>query len=140
MTDVHTTAQRSYNMSQIKGKDTKPELLIRSLIHRMGFRFRLHSSHLPGKPDIVLPRHHKIVLVHGCYWHMHNCRYGRVVPKTRTEFWQNKRQGNKDRDRKVRHQLRQRGWDVLVVWECWTKDRDWSVRLIPAIQDFLAPG
>jgi DNA mismatch endonuclease (patch repair protein) len=109
-------------MSRIRGKDTKPELIVRSMVHRMGYRFRLHARHLPGKPDLVLPRHEKVIFVHGCYWHMHRCRYGRVVPKTNTEFWQNKRQGNVDRDRRNLRQLRRDGWSVLVIWECWTKD------------------
>ncbi len=109
-------------MSQIRGKDTRPELIVRSLVHRMGYRFRLHVKDLPGKPDLVLPRHNKLIFVHGCYWHMHRCRYGRVVPKTNTEFWQNKRQSNVDRDRRNLRKLRREGWTILVVWECWTRD------------------
>lgn len=122
MADVHSKKTRSYNMSQIRGKDTKPELIVRSLVHRMGYRFRLHVTDLPGKPDLVLPRHDKLIFVHGCYWHMHRCRYGRVVPKTNTEFWQTKRQGNVDRDRRNLRKLRREGWTVLVLWECWTRD------------------
>lgn len=109
-------------MSRIRGKDTKPEMIVRSMVHRMGFRFRLHGKDLPGKPDLILPRHEKIILVHGCYWHMHRCRYGQVVPKTNTEFWQAKRQGNVDRDRRNLRKLRRAGWNVLVIWECWTRD------------------
>ncbi len=119
--DVHTKDQRSYNMSRIRSKNTKPELIVRSLVHCMGYRFRLHRSDLPGKPDLVLPRHHKIILVHGCFWHMHNCRYGRVKPKTRAEFWQTKRQGNVERDKKNIKKLRKLGWKVLVIWECQTR-------------------
>lgn len=122
MADVHSKKTRSYNMSQIRGKDTKPELIVRSLVHRMGYRFRLHVKDLPGKPDLVLPRHDKLIFVHGCYWHMHRCRYGRVVPKTNTQFWQTKRQGNVDRDRRNLRKLRREGWTVLVLWECWTRD------------------
>jgi DNA mismatch endonuclease (patch repair protein) len=122
MADVHSKKTRSYNMSQIRGKDTRPELIVRSLVHRMGYRFRLHVKDLPGKPDLVLPRHNKLIFVHGCYWHMHRCRYGRVVPKTNTEFWQNKRQSNVDRDRRNLRKLRREGWTILVVWECWTRD------------------
>jgi DNA mismatch endonuclease (patch repair protein) len=132
--DVLTKKQRSFNMSQIRGKDTKPELIVRSMVHRMGFRFRLHCTDLPGKPDLVLPRHQKIIFVHGCYWHMHRCRYGRVIPKTNTEFWQTKRHGNVERDRRNLRALRRDGWNVLVIWECWTRD---SEKLTKKLTHFL---
>lgn len=135
MTDVHTSAQRSFNMSQIRGKDTKPELIVRSLIHQMGFRFRLHRKDLPGKPDIVLPRHRKVVFVHGCFWHMHRCRYGKVVPKTNAEFWQNKRQSNVDRDKRNLKKLKDEGWQTLVIWECWT--RDIETQVLPRLEHFF---
>ncbi len=135
MTDVHSKQQRSFNMSRIRGKDTKPELIVRSLVHQMGFRFRLHRKDLPGKPDIVLPRHQKVIFVHGCFWHMHRCRYGRVVPKTNAEFWQKKRCSNVERDRRNQRSLRQSGWHVLVIWECWT--RDINAKVIPRLEAFL---
>ena len=135
MADVHTRAQRSYNMSRIRSKDTKPEMIVRSLVHQMGFRFRLHRKDLPGKPDLVLPRHRKVIFVHGCFWHMHRCRYGRVTPKTNAQFWQDKREGNVARDRRNRRQLRADGWDVLTIWECWTKDPEALV--IPRLETFL---
>ena len=138
MTDVHTTQQRSFNMSRIRGKDTKPEMLVRSLVHQMGYRFRLHRKDFPGKPDLVLPRHKKVIFVHGCFWHMHRCRYGRVVPKTNAEFWQNKRQGNVDRDRRNLRAMRNSGWQVLVIWECWTREPE--QRVIPRLLDFLDHG
>lgn len=134
MADVHSKETRSFNMSRIRGRDTKPELIVRSLVHRMGYRFRLHVPGLPGKPDLVLPRHEKIIFVHGCYWHMHRCRYGRVVPKTNTEFWQTKRQGNVDRDRRNLRKLRREGWRVLVVWECWTREEE---KLLSKLSAFL---
>jgi len=84
----------------------------------MGYRYALHRSDLPGHPDIVLVKHKKIIFVHGCFWHMHRCRYGRVIPATRTEFWQNKRRGNVERDKHNLKNLRKEGWAVLVVWEC----------------------
>lgn len=124
-------------MSRIRGKDTKPELIVRSMVHRMGYRFRLHVNDLPGKPDLVLPRHEKVIFVHGCYWHMHRCRYGRVVPKTNTEFWQNKRQGNVERDRRNLRKIRQLGWKPLVLWECWTRDPE---RIERKLTDFLSEG
>ena len=134
MADVHTQEQRSFNMSRIRSKDTKPEMIVRSLVHGMGFRYTLHNKSLPGKPDLVLPRHEKIVFVHGCYWHMHRCRYGRVIPKTNTEFWQTKREGNVARDRRNLRALRKQGWKVLVVWECWTRDLS---QLSDRLTDFL---
>ena len=135
MTDVHTPAQRSFNMSRIRAKDTRPELVVRSLVHQMGYRFRLHRKDLPGKPDLVLPGHRKVIFVHGCFWHMHRCRYGRVTPKTNAEFWQQKRMGNVERDRRNVRELRRAGWSVLVVWECWTKLPEEKV--VPRLLKFL---
>jgi len=107
-------------MSRIRGKDTAPEIAVRRLVHRLGYRFRLHKQELPGCPDVVLPRHKKVIFVHGCFWHMHRCRYGRVKPATHTKFWQNKRRGNVERDKRNLRKLRRSGWKVLVVWECQT--------------------
>lgn len=135
MTDVHNKQQRSYNMSRIRDRNTRPEIIVRSLVHQMGFRFRLHRADLPGKPDLVLPRHGKIILVHGCFWHMHRCRYGRVTPKTNAEFWQNKRQGNVDRDRRQQKELRSLGWKVLTIWECWTRNP--TEQVVPRLETFL---
>jgi DNA mismatch endonuclease (patch repair protein) len=86
--------------------------------HVLRYGFRLHQRDLPGKPDLVLTRHRKIILVHGCFWHVHQCRYGRVQPRTRPAFWRNKREGNRERDQRQRRLLRQLGWKVLIVWEC----------------------
>lgn len=104
----------------------------------MGYRFRLHRPDLPGKPDIVLPRHGAIIFVNGCYWHLHNCRYGRVVPRTNATFWQEKRRGNVERDRRNRAQLRRLGWRVLVVWECQTR-RGRLTQLRLRLDSFLNP-
>jgi DNA mismatch endonuclease (patch repair protein) len=134
MADVLTKEQRSFNMSQIRDKNTKPEIIIRSIVHGMGFRFRLHEKLLPGKPDIVLPRHKKIIFIHGCFWHMHNCRYGRVKPATHKKFWQDKRRGNVERDKRNLKKLRLAGWKVLVVWECQTKSPE---KIINRISKFL---
>ncbi len=136
MADVHTSAQRSFNMSRIRGKDTKPELIVRSIVHQMGYRFRLHRKDLPGQPDLVLPGRRKIIFVHGCFWHMHCCRYGRVIPKTNADFWQAKREGTVARDRRNGKALKADGWKVMTVWECWTRDAE--ERLIPRLQAFLA--
>jgi DNA mismatch endonuclease (patch repair protein) len=139
MTDVLTPEQRKFNMSRIRNKNTRPELIVRSLVHGMGYRYCLHKSELPGKPDLVLSRHRKIIFVHGCFWHMHKCRYGKVKPKTRASFWQNKRLGNVVRDRKNLAALKREGWQVLVVWECWTRDLEsLENRLVAFLQKQVA--
>ena len=116
--DVHDSATRSYNMSRIKGKDTKPELLVRKYLHSKGLRFRLHDSKLPGKPDIVLSKYHTVVQVQGCFWHKHEgCKYF-VVPKTRTEWWLNKINRTVERDKENKNKMDLLGWKTLVVWEC----------------------
>ena len=118
MADVHTKKQRSYNMGRIKGKDTKPEMLVRKFLHANGYRYKLHDKTLPGKPDIVLPKYKTIIFVHGCFWHGHaNCKYF-VVPKTRTKWWTDKINRNKANDEKAVKVLRKDGWKVIVVWEC----------------------
>lgn len=122
--DNLTPAQRSLTMSRIRAKDTKPELIVRNLVHCLGFRFRLHRRDLPGCPDLVLPRHRKPIFVHGCFWHMHRCCFGKVIPRSNADYWQAKREGNRQRDRKNRVALRRLRWDVFVVWECWTHDQD----------------
>ncbi len=132
--DNLTKKQRSYCMSKIKSKNTNPEILVRSFIHRMGYRFRLHCKELPGKPDIVLPRYKKIIFVHGCFWHRHNCRYGRVIPKTNKKYWDNKRKGNVERFKKNASQLKKLGWNIFIVWECQTRDIE---KLKNKISDFL---
>jgi DNA mismatch endonuclease (patch repair protein) len=124
MTDVHTPEQRSRNMAAIRHKNTKPEIVVRRFLCGMGIRYRLHRSDLPGKPDIVMPGRKTAIFVHGCFFHMHNCRYGRVVPATNAEFWHTKRSGNAARDKRNARQLRKLGWNVLTVWECETKDAE----------------
>jgi DNA mismatch endonuclease (patch repair protein) len=131
--DVLTSEQRSFNMSRIRGKDTTPELVVRRLLHSLGYRFRLHVPQLPGRPDIVLPKHAAVILVHGCFWHMHKCKYGKVTPKTNRSFWQQKRLGNVARDKQNQRRLR-KDWSVLTVWECETRDLE---RLIKRLQKFL---
>jgi DNA mismatch endonuclease (patch repair protein) len=105
-------------MAAIKGRDTKPEMRVRSLLHSLGYRYRLHRKDLPGKPDIVLPKYHTVIFVHGCFWHCHDCRWGSVIPKTRAEFWSVKRRGNVDRDQRKSAELESAGWKVIIVWEC----------------------
>jgi DNA mismatch endonuclease, patch repair protein len=119
--DVHTTEQRSRNMAAIKARNTRPEMRVRSLLHALGYRYRLHRKNLPGRPDIVLAKHRTVIFVHGCFWHCHDCRWGSVVPKTRAEFWREKRAGNVARDEKHKAALMAEGWKVLTVWECETR-------------------
>lgn len=115
--DVVDRATRSRMMSGIRGKDTKPERIVRSHLHRAGLRFRLQAK-LPGKPDLVLPKYGTVVFVHGCFWHRHEgCRYT-TTPKSNPEFWQEKFEANVRRDAKVKHKLEEMGWRVLVVWAC----------------------
>jgi DNA mismatch endonuclease (patch repair protein) len=135
MADVHNREQRSRNMAAIKCKDTSPELIVRSIVHRMGFRYSLHKKDLPGKPDIVLVSRKKIIQVHGCFWHVHRCRFGKVVPATNKSFWGLKRLANVSRDRRNYRLLRVRGWAVLTIWECWCRDEN---RLREKLAGFLS--
>ena len=118
MADVHSKEIRSYNMSQIKATNTKPEMLVRKFLHAHGYRYRLHDKKLPGKPDIVLPKYKTVIFVHGCFWHGHkNCKFF-VVPKTRTEWWLNKINGNIANDVKAVKALKKEGWKIINLWEC----------------------
>jgi DNA mismatch endonuclease, patch repair protein len=134
MTDVLTPEQRKLNMSRIRSVNTRPEMIVRSLIHRMGYRYRLHVKSLPGKPDLVFKKRKKVIFVHGCFWHMHDCKFGNVKPKTNDLFWEKKRKGNVDRDLKNISDLHNEGWNVFIVWECWTKDHD---DLLKQLKSFL---
>jgi DNA mismatch endonuclease (patch repair protein) len=133
VTDVHTREQRSRNMAAIRGKNTKPEMRVRSLLHSLGYRYRLHRKDLAGKPDITMSKHRIVIFVHGCFWHCHNCKYGAVTPATRIGFWADKRKGNVDRDAKARRILEQDGWQVMTIWECQTRSPDTLRSLIEKI-------
>lgn len=122
MTDVLTPEQRHFNMSQIKGKNTKPEIKLRKLIFNLGYRYRLNVKNLPGKPDLVFSARKKIIFVHGCYWHMHQCKYGTVSPKSNADFWKQKRLATVARDKRNIEDLQDLGWEVLVIWECELKE------------------
>ncbi len=116
--DVHDKKTRSYNMSRIKGKNTKPEEIVRKYLFSKGFRYRKNDKKLPGTPDIVLPKYKTVIFVNGCFWHGHkDCRYF-VVPKTNTDFWLNKINTNVERDKRKQEALKELGWNVIVVWEC----------------------
>lgn len=117
MTDVLTAEQRQLNMSRIRGRDTKPEMLVRQGLHARGLRYRLHDRKLPGRPDLVFPRHGAVIFVHGCFWHAHGCAQSKL-PATRQDFWKKKLEGNAARDRRAIEALQAAGWRVLVIWEC----------------------
>ena len=117
MADTLTKAERSALMARIKGTNTKPEVAVRSALHRAGFRFRLYSKGLPGRPDVVLPKHRVVIFVHGCFWHRHGCSLS-SDPTTRRKFWQEKFERNVARDARNARALRRQGWRVLTVWEC----------------------
>lgn len=134
MADVFSQVKRSWIMSRVRGRDTKPEILVRSFIFRMGFRFRLHRRDLPGTPDIVLPRHRKVIFVHGCFWHGHKGCPRSKRPTTNENFWNNKLDGNIKRDKQYRLMLRKVGWKVLIVWECETKKPE---KLLRKLERFL---
>ncbi|MCK5604079.1 DNA mismatch endonuclease Vsr [Candidatus Pacearchaeota archaeon] len=117
MVDVHTKKQRSFNMSKVKGVDTKPELVIRKALFAKGFRYRLHVKDLPGKPDLVLPKYKAVIFINGCFWHYHDCSLFKM-PETRKDWWKQKLVRNRERDFKNIEQLMENGWRVLIVWEC----------------------
>lgn len=129
MTDTHSKEIRSYNMSRIKGKDTKPELVVRKFLFANGFRYRLHQKNLPGKPDIVLPKYKTVIFVNGCFWHGHqNCKYF-VPPKTRTQWWLQKITNTQKRDRQAQIELQTLGWHTITIWECELKPKKREERL-----------
>lgn len=122
--DHLSPAARSANMAKIKGKNTRPELVVRQALHAMGYRFRLHRRDLPGSPDIVLPRYRTVVFVHGCYWHRHVGCARSTMPQTRQDFWQTKFARTVERDRAQAERLVAAGWSVAVIWECETRNRE----------------
>ncbi|WP_089872721.1 very short patch repair endonuclease [Epilithonimonas hungarica] len=139
MADIHSKEVRTYNMSRIRGKDTKPELLVRKFLFANGLRYRLHDKKLPGKPDIILPRFKTVIFVNGCFWHGHeNCKYF-VIPKTRTEFWTDKIEGNKKRDEKNITQLKNDGWNVIIVYECQLKKGRQEITLNNILENIQKP-
>jgi DNA mismatch endonuclease (patch repair protein) len=133
--DTLTPAQRSERMSRVRSKDTKPEMLVRTMVHQMGFRYRLHVKTLPGNPDMVFPSRGKIIFVHGCFWHRHGaqCDFTRW-PKSKLDFWRPKLEQNHERDKIVRRELRKLGWQVLTLWECQMKN---STALATRVRKFL---
>ena len=125
---------RSRVLRAVKGRDTGPELIVRHLAHSMGYRYRLHRKDLPGKPDLVFSARRKVIFVHGCFWHQHDCSRGARSPKSNREYWLPKLRRNKERDAEHQARLREMGWDVLVIWECETKEKD---KLAAGLRAFL---
>ncbi len=134
--DVHSPEQRSYNMSQIRGKNTGPEITLRKWLWREGLRYRLHRKDLPGKPDIVFPKYRTVLLVHGCFWHRHSCKAA-TMPASNQHFWIHKFEMTIERDRRNARELRRLGWRVLTVWECALKKQDAEIRIPTRIKKFL---
>ena len=124
MTDVFSIEKRSWVMSRVRGRETSPEIKVRSLTHRLGYRFRLHRKNLPGRPDLVFPFRKKVIFVHGCFWHGHDCPRGKRTPKTNTGYWIEKIRKNIERDTKSQSELQSLGWSVLIIWECEIKNLD----------------
>jgi DNA mismatch endonuclease (patch repair protein) len=135
MTDVFTAAQRSAVMRRVKGQNTKPEMLVRRMLWRLGGRYRLHRRDLPGAPDIVLPGRRLVIFVHGCFWHGHDCARGARVPKANRDYWLGKVGRNRERDVESRAKLEAMGWRVLTIWECTLKD---TAALEGVLRDALA--
>ncbi|MFQ5852700.1 MAG: very short patch repair endonuclease [Candidatus Binatia bacterium] len=128
--DFLTQEQRSKRMAKVRSRDTSPEMIVRRLAHRMHYRYRLHRHDLPGKPDLVFPGRRKVVFVHGCFWHGHNCSAGLNRPKTNKSYWVPKLERNRERDAENQARLRKLGWQVLVIWECDLRDQDRLKRLL----------
>lgn len=122
--DSVSKEKRSWLMSRIKARDTKLELVVRTLLHALGYRFRICRKDLPGKPDIVLPRYKAVIFVHGCFWHRHDCKSGQREPKSNLNYWLPKFERTKMRDKEIQARLFEQGWKVLIVWECMTKNRN----------------
>lgn len=134
--DTLTPEQRSERMSRVRGRDTKPEMLVRRAVHGMGYRYRLHRRELPGAPDLVFPSRKKVILVHGCFWHQHpdpTCALARL-PKSKLDFWGPKLETNRERDKRNLDLIAELGWDVLEIWECHTKNRE---KMQARIREFL---
>ena len=141
MSDVHTKEVRSKNMAAIKGRNTRPEMLVRRALHKAGFRYRLHVANLPGKPDLVFSKYKAVIFVQGCFWHQHQCAMFHW-PKTRTDWWKQKISANRAHDEAVQDKLRELGWRVLLVWECALKGKHKLplTQVTSEISDWLCSG
>jgi len=132
--DTLTPTERSERMARVRSKDTKPEMVVRRTAHAMGYRYRLHDPRVPGSPDLVFFRRRRVIFVHGCFWHGHTCKLGRM-PKSRVEFWSGKIAGNRDRDKRTLDRINKSGWQSLVIWECQLADTDWLKNILGEFLD-----
>ncbi|MBZ9678694.1 DNA mismatch endonuclease Vsr [Mesorhizobium sp. ES1-1] len=136
MIDRISKERRSANMARIRSKNTEPEMRVRQVAHRFGYRFRLHRKDLPGKPDLVFPARRKVIFVHGCFWHRHDGCIDCSVPKSRQDYWEPKFERTKARDKESLQLLNEAGWSAMIIWDCETKT---EAELLAAISDFLGP-
>ena len=139
MSDRVSAAKRSEIMRSVKHKDTGPEIALRKMLHRLGYRYKLHAKNLPGKPDIAFPGRRKVIFVHGCFWHGHRCRYGRL-PQSRLEYWQPKIEANRTRDARKANELRRAGWKIAVVWQCELKTSERTLKRVVSFLDERGPA
>lgn len=138
MSDIHDKKTRSYNMSRVRSENTNPEILVRRFLHSKGFRFRLYSKDLPGKPDVILPKYKTAIFIHGCFWHGHSqCKYFNV-PKTNSDWWYRKIENSKIRDSKNEKRLKELGWNVIVIWSCQLKGNNQGATLNNLFQSILS--
>jgi DNA mismatch endonuclease (patch repair protein) len=133
--DHLSPAARSQHMAKIRGKNTRPEMIVRSTLHSLGYRYRLHDKRLPGCPDLVFPSRKKVIFVNGCFWHGHACRRGQSIPKSNCEFWSSKIQSNKLRDQRNEKSLLSLGWTLMIVWECQVKSGNWIAEAQAFLED-----
>ncbi|HYW10064.1 MAG TPA: very short patch repair endonuclease [Longimicrobium sp.] len=134
--DTLTPQERSQRMARVRSGNTKPEMAVRRALHALGYRYQLRSPGVPGRPDLVFPKRRKVIFVHGCFWHRHDCKMGNRTPKTRLDFWVPKLEGNATRDAATLERLRAMGWDALIVWECEVPS---LAEQLPRITSFLGP-
>lgn len=139
MSDCFSKKKRSWVMSRVRDRDTSPEMAVRSLVHRLGYRFRLHQKDLPGKPDLTFPSRCKVIFVNGCFWHGHDCLRGDRKPKSNVEYWRKKIERNKQRDKANQQRITKLGWEFLVIWECQIKDHEkLKTVLVSFLETFLS--
>jgi len=131
--DIYSKRKRSEIMSKISGTETKPEILVRKYFFSKGFRFRKNDKRLPGRPDIVLPKYKTVIFIHGCFWHGHHCKAGKL-PETNKEFWENKINSNMERDKKNQHKLEKLGWKIIIVWQCKLKNKKMMTKKLKEIE------
>jgi len=136
MTDIYSKQKRSKIMSKISGKESKPEILVRKFLFTNGFRYRKNDKRYPGKPDIVLPRYKTVIFIHGCFWHGHNCKAGKL-PETRKEFWEEKIKGNIERDKRNKSELEKLGWNVIIIWQCELKNNEIKTKTLDKLTNTL---